>query len=128
MANQMVDMAYTKAEIKEMKDKGMCCGESAKYPWGLAIRLEQAELDKLGISALPTVDQEVHITAVGIVTGVNSNQRTGDKPQTSVAIQITGLQIMVEMAAAGETKEAVRDETREARGGNVLSNQRRSKP
>lgn len=132
MADQMVDMAYSKAETKEMKGEAVCSpgGDAAKFPWGLCIRLEQAELDKLGMRQLPGVDQEVHIVAVGVVTGVNSNQRTGDKPQTSVAIQITGLQVVVEMAQPGEAKETMADENKESaqRGGNVLSNTTRSKP
>jgi hypothetical protein len=126
----MVDMAYTQAEMKEQRDQYSVPSDGPKYPWGLAIRLEQDELDKLGIKELPNVDQEVHIIAVGVVTGVNSNRQTGEDPRTCVAIQITGLQLMVEAPDSAEQKETMANENREATqmamGGNVLSNSYRS--
>jgi hypothetical protein len=59
MADTLVDMAYTKAELKEEK-KEMSVGyngQPSPYPWGLCIRLEANELDKLGITELPQVGE-----------------------------------------------------------------------
>lgn len=125
---KMIDMAFTKDEISEEKRKYSANPDPSvpTYPWGLAIRLEQSELDKLGLKTLPQVGSEVHMIAVGKVTGINSNDRSGDKPETCVAIQITMLEVAPEADHPGEKQETVADENREQarmnRGGNVLSN------
>lgn len=124
MADGMTSMAYSKADLKAMKDNNCHpCGDMPKYPWGLAIRLEQAELDKLGLAGLPTVGQRLQILATVEVTGVNSNQVTGEKPRTSVALQITDLQmlgdVVTEQPAPAPSKPA-------AKGGTVMTNPTRS--
>jgi hypothetical protein len=101
---QMVDMAYTKKEIKEEQQEARL-GEPSPYPWGLCIRLESEELDKLGVKDLPAVGAEVHFMAVATVTGVNQSARVGQDDERSVALQITMLQIMGVESAAEEKAE-----------------------
>lgn len=98
MDMKLADMAYTKAELKAEAKEG-CVGSNGQpssYPWGLCIRLESEELAKLGIKALPNVGDEIHIMAVAKVTGVNQSAREGQDDETSVALQITMMQVMPE--------------------------------
>lgn len=99
MADTLVDMAYTKAELKAEK-KEMAVGYDGQpnpYPWGLCIRLEKKEMDKLGMKDLPQVGTEVHFTAVAKVTSVSHSARDGYDEESTVALQITYMQL-----AAGE--------------------------
>lgn len=113
MDANMVDMKYTAKEKKDEATEMM--GKPQDYPWGLAIRLEQEELDKLGIKDLPSVGDEVHINAVGMITGVNQNKQGGET-ETCVAIQITYLQVLPEAPHSREEKETAADENREHSG------------
>ena len=104
---KLVDMAYTKAELKA-KDQEMSVGPSGQpdpYPWGLNLRLDKSSLDKLGIKDLPRVGGEYHFVAVAKVTGVNMSAREGQDDETSVALQITMMQILKAESAEEEKGE-----------------------
>lgn len=112
---KLIDMAYTKAELKEEKAE-MCCpdGQPALYPWGLCIRLEQAELDKLGVTQLPNVGDEFHFLAVAKVTSVNQSAREGQDDETGVGLQITMMEVLLKEPANQEKgKETPADEAKE---------------
>lgn len=113
---KLVDMKYTKAEIKA-ESKEMRMGEPPAYPWGLCLHLEKDELDKLGISTLPQVGSEVHFAAVAKVTSVNQSAREGQDENTSVALQITMLAIVKTESADEETgeSESPKSEAKESR-------------
>lgn len=98
---KLVDLAYTKAELKEEKREA-CMGAPSPYPWGMCLSLEKRELDKLGVKVLPMVGSEVHFMAVAKVTGVNQSAREGEDEESRVALQITMLQITGLQAAAEE--------------------------
>lgn len=89
----LVEMAYTKDEIKEER-REMTGNAPPPYPWGLCIRLEKSELEKLGITKdnLPDVGTTVTFTATADVTGVNLSSRMQDD-EMSVALQITAMQL-----------------------------------
>lgn len=97
----MVDMKLTPKEVKEEKAEAKAY-EPPPYPWGLCIRLEKDELDKLKLAALPNVGDEVHITAVGRVTGVSSAMRDQNDEDKTVSIQITMLELANEGAEDGD--------------------------
>jgi hypothetical protein len=99
---KLVDMKYTKAEAKAMA-KEMAGYSTPAYPWGLCIRLEKEDLDKLGITQLPQVGSEMHFGAVAEVTGVNQSARQGQDEETCVALQITMMTI-VKLESAAEEK------------------------
>lgn len=61
------------------------------YPYGLCLRLENDQLDKLGIDPLPHAGKEYQITAVGKVTNVYESQSEGNKGDRGLQIQITHL-------------------------------------
>jgi hypothetical protein len=64
-----------------------------EYGWGLNLRLENFELDKLGIKKLPSVDDEVTITARARISSVNVSKMQGNPDDRSVGIQVTDLAI-----------------------------------
>ena len=66
-----------------------------EYPWGLKLRLENAEIEKLGITELPAVGSEYHIVAVGRVDSVSQAYRDSEE-STCVEIQITSLSLVNE--------------------------------
>ena len=96
MDNKLVDLAYTKAEMKEEgKERGISpSGQPDPYPWGLAITLERNELNKLGVTDLPPVGTEVHLLAVAKVTSVNQSARAGEDEEARVGLQICMMQVL----------------------------------
>lgn len=71
-------------------------GKGPAYGYGLMLRLENFELDKLKMK-LPKVGQQVTIAATGYVDNVHESQSMENKGDRSVGIQITDL--AVEIAA-----------------------------
>lgn len=112
----MVDM---KREASDMEaGPSAMPADEGQYPYGLCINLDKDELDKLGITTLPTVGTEVHISAVGKVTRVSqsaSESGAGVDEKTSIAIQITMMSAAVEAPHPGEGKETAADEMRESK-------------
>lgn len=102
-AEKMADMAFTKDELKARKKEMAigCDGQPNSYPWGLCIRLEKEQLDKLGMKQLPRVGTELHVMAMAKVTSVEQSAREGDEEHQCVALQITHMQ----MAPEGATEE-----------------------
>ena len=116
----LVDMAYTKAEMKEERTQP---GEPSPYPWGLCISLEKSQLDKLGIKDMPQVGAEWHFVAVAKVTSVNQSAREGQDEESRVGLQITMMQVTLQESAEEEKgeKETPTSEAKEtARKGGVL--------
>lgn len=101
----MVDMKLTPKEVKEEKAEVRSI-DVPPYPWGLCIRLEKDELDKLKLASLPNVGDEVHITAVGRVTGVSSSMRDQKDEDKTVSIQIVMLALDDEGADDGDSVKA----------------------
>lgn len=94
-------MKLTPKEVKEEKQEAKDYSPPP-YPWGLCIRLEKDELDKLKLATLPNVGDEVHITAVGRVTGVSSAMRDQKDEDKTVSIQIVMLALDDEGADDGD--------------------------
>lgn len=93
MAEKLVDMAYTKAELKaEKKEMGVGCnGQPNEYPWGLCIRLEDKELAKLGMDKLPEVGDEMTFEVRCKVTSVSQEASETRQKHRCVALQITAM-------------------------------------
>jgi hypothetical protein len=62
-----------------------------QYPYGLRIRLENEQLDKLGFDELPKVGEYVTITAECCVSSASQNERKGGEPYRTVELQIEKL-------------------------------------
>lgn len=115
---KLVDMAYSKAELKK-QEKGMCSpGEPEAYPWGLCLHLDKEQMDKLSIATLPQVGTEVHLIAVAKVTSVNESAREGQDENRSVGLQITMMQVLLSETPAEEKgeKSTPKSEAKETKG------------
>lgn len=63
------------------------------YSYGLTLRLEKPELNKLAMKRLPNVGDEFEIVAVGKVSNVYESQSEGNREDRAVQIQITHLKL-----------------------------------
>lgn len=63
--------------------------ERSPYSYGLSLRLEKPELEKLQMKRLPSVGDEFDIIAKGKVTNVYQSESEGNKDDKAVQIQIT---------------------------------------
>ena len=104
---QLVDLARTKAELKE-EDTEMKVGYSGKpdpYAWGLNFRLESEELGKLGIDTLPEVGSEYHLMVIAKVTSVNQAATVGQDDERCVGLTMTMMQILAHGSSEEEKAE-----------------------
>lgn len=67
----------SKAETIEARET-----EGPKYPYGTCLYLDEEALAKLGIADLPPVGTELHIMAVGKVTGTSEREYEGGSHKT----------------------------------------------
>lgn len=67
--------------------------DEPRYPYGLCIRLGKDELEKLGITSLPTVGVEMNVMARATVKSVSSYETQGEGADMSVELQITDLEV-----------------------------------
>lgn len=127
MADKLVDMKYTKAEAKAEAEEYSkpSLDNEPRYPWGLQIRLEDEELKKLGITDLPEVGAEFHLTVVAEVQSATESKMASGRTDRCVCLQITMLGIDLEESAASEkgeksTPKSEAAETRKPAKGGVL--------
>ena len=101
---KLVSLKYTPAEQKDEAGEYTTGpnGQPAEYPWGLQIRLEQEEFDKLGIKP-PELDSELHLFCIAKVTSV-SRETAGDN-EVCASLQITMMAVTGEGDAAEEAGE-----------------------
>jgi hypothetical protein len=83
-------MKMTKAEKKENSLAKPY--EAPNYPYGLRLRLESDQLEKLGLESLPKVGAKMVIEATGVVTSVSQNE-SKDYNSRCVEIQIESLAV-----------------------------------
>ena len=110
----LTDLRYTAAEAKEEAQETMAAPseKAGDTPWGLCIRLEKRELDKLGITQLPQVGGEVHFHAVAYVTQVSQQSGVDREDSQCVALQIAMMQVdMIESAAEEEAEKKAGKDT-----------------
>jgi hypothetical protein len=125
MAAKLVDLKYTKAEAKEANDYSTPKDGGPEYPWGLEIRLEDDELAKLGVTGLPDVGGEYHLTVVAMVKSASQTSMANGKTDRCVCLQITMIGVDLEESAEDEkgeksTAASEAKETRKPAKGGVL--------
>src|SRR5262245_43621371 len=107
----MVDMALPPREIKEELATPAPASSDAKvprYPWGLAIRLSNEELDKLGLGGeLPKAGEVIEFEAVAKVTSASQNEMVNDKGEKTITSHVE-LQI-TKMSVGGDAEEDARE-------------------
>lgn len=88
---KLVSMKSTDEEEKK-DDAAECCGDFKEpdYPWGLRIRLEDEQLEALGIASMPPVGAPMEVQALAKVISVSEEQVEG-KPKHCLELQITDL-------------------------------------
>lgn len=87
----MINMKMSAEEASEYSPTAM--SEAPIYPYGLRIHLDDDALKKLGMPALPAVDQTMMISCRVLVVGVSSNQTQGGDREDCVQLQITDMEI-----------------------------------
>ena len=87
----MVSMKLSPEEADEYGSSVMC--DKPEYSWGLRITLDDDALAKLGLAALPAVDQTMIITARVKVVDVSSRQVSEDDREDCVGLQITDMEV-----------------------------------
>lgn len=87
----LINMENTPEEAKEMVSSSP--GDAPKYPWGLALSLNDESLTKLGIDNLPGVGTEVMIVAKASVTSVSQRQTENEGSKSCLDLQITEMQV-----------------------------------
>lgn len=127
MADKLVDMKFTKAEAKAEAEEYSkpSLDNEPQYPWGLQIRLEDESLAKLGITDLPEIGAEYHLTVIAEVQSATESKMASGKTDRCVCLQITMMGIDLEESAASEkgeksTPAAEARETRKPTKGGVM--------
>ena len=100
MANDVKMVSMKRSAADKKKDAGENAPMTSiapDYPYGLCIRLDGDELDKLGMKELPQVGTEIPITVKAKVTRVSQSAAdTGNKEYDEmrcVELQITDMAI-----------------------------------
>lgn len=86
---KLVDMKRSKKETKD-RNKVSCSPDSDPYGYGMCIRLEDEDLQKLGITTLPKVGGRMNVEAVCKVISASQSADSYGK-RRSVELQITKL-------------------------------------
>lgn len=108
MAAKLVDLKYTKAEVKaEAAEYSSPKDGGPEYPWGLEIRLEDEELSKLGITGLPDVGGEYHLSVVAKVKSASQTSMANGKTDRCVCLQIT--MIGIDLAESADEEKGEKD-------------------
>jgi hypothetical protein len=84
----LIDMKRSKADAKAAN---AIYTKPAEYGYGLCIRLEDADLDKLGIKTLPQPGEVFMIEAMAVVDSSYQSQSANNKDDRSVSLQIQKL-------------------------------------
>lgn len=76
--------------------KGILSSEGiteAEYPHGLCISLDDEELEKLQIQALPRIGQKFHIKGFASVKNLSEGESEGEGKERHMSLQITHLKL-----------------------------------
>lgn len=84
-------MAYSEKEKKEYI-KHATVADAPEFPWGLELRLEKEQLDKLGLEG--DVGAEVAIVANGRIVSKSASESTGGGGHKSMTIQIEAMEAL----------------------------------
>lgn len=104
---KMADMKMSKAQQKETMPQA---ADSPQYPYGLQIRLDNASLDKLGMTKLPKVGTKVMVHGMGVITSVSQHESKNNDSR-NVEIQLHELAVdRAEPMSKEERNELSREE------------------
>lgn len=86
----LVNMKTSPEEAKEYVQPSL--DDAPRYPYGLELRLDDAALEKLGMSAPPAVGTVLMVTARVEVTSASQYQTQGQEAESSSCWQITDME------------------------------------
>lgn len=92
----MIDMKIpkkTKAELKKMNEPMMVGDDHNKYPYGLQLRFEKDQIEKLPGFKGVKVGDTVIIHGTGKITEVRMSERTGGKDHHSIEVQLEAVDV-----------------------------------
>ena len=90
----LISMKHTKKESEAVPTIAPSSPDKEEYPYGLRIRLENDDLEKLGIDSLPDIDTKMKITASAVVQSISSNQSVGSEGEKKcLELQITDMSV-----------------------------------
>ena len=87
----LINMKHSREEAEKYVEAEV--GDEPKYPYGLCLSLHADELEKLGITALPTVGSEMMLTAKVFVKSASSYQTQEGTDDKSISLQITDMEL-----------------------------------
>ncbi len=93
----LVDMKLPKKSKEEMKKGCEPCGTSGqqdRWPYGLQIRFEKEQVEKIPALAGLEVGDMVNLNGAGCVTSIRMAERQNDKKDHSVEIQIEKIEVV----------------------------------
>jgi hypothetical protein len=97
MEHKMVSMKRTADDKRGDEMAGPSIEATAPdYPYGLCLRMDKDELDKLGIKDLPKVGTKMMMMAKVKVTRVSQSAAEGADDETNVEYQITDIGLEAE--------------------------------
>jgi hypothetical protein len=87
---ELIDMKLPKKTTKELKSEcaPMRAGEQDRWPYGLQLRFEKEQVEKIQSLKGLVVGQKVNVAAIGCVTSVRQSERQGGGKDHSIEIQI----------------------------------------
>lgn len=91
-------MINMKREAEREEKPGEIEYDEPAYSYGLCINLDQEDLAKLGLNALPKVGAEMMIMAKAYVKSTSAYETQGAGKDMSVSLQITDMEIKGETA------------------------------
>lgn len=92
--NGFVSLKSTKAErVQQNKAMQPMASGAETYPWGLELRFEEQTLDKLKMTTLPEVEDELTFTIKAKVKSVSSNESAGGGKRRCVELQVTAVKL-----------------------------------
>ncbi len=89
---KLVSMKRTETDKSDTAECSPCEDHMPDYPWGTKLNLDEEQLEKLGIKAMPAAGAPVWIEARGMVVGMREEQIDG-KLRRGLEIQITDLAV-----------------------------------
>lgn len=102
---KLVSMRRSRSEREDGLETGQPAVMDDPFPWGLQLRLEREELDKLGLDRLPATGTELKLHARATVTSVEEREDEGG-PSRSVGLQIEALAIAEDPETAADAIDA----------------------
>lgn len=94
-----MDLVSMKRSPAEAKEAATPADTAPEYPYGLRLRLEDEELQKLGLTTLPDVGTSLVLTARVEVCGTSAYDSESGKHR-SVELQLTDLALAPEQRPA----------------------------